>query len=261
MSQLGCGMLLISYLKLFIKYLSVIVGCCAFLSTLSSFSYAAGPDTLTTPSDPHYTKGGFFDIHVCNWPDRPLFFLALFSTAQFNAITKIEVFNPNGRPLGNIGLQKFRILESKNKPTKRVFITQIEVPKGAQAGWYTAKVTFKNGQQNTAKDFVVIEAMQMAKNPTPSNHSENVPVPRKLSWDPVPGAKYYQVFITDLWENKHTQKSKLLDKPYLILPKGLLSPGGDYSWRIHARDVNENILLGDFNHGSLSARFEFSTAP
>ncbi len=53
----------------------------------------------------------------------------------------------------------------------------------------------------------------------------------------------------------------MLTQPRLVLPRGLLKPGGIYAWRVHARDVNENILLGDFNHGSLSAEIQFTTAP
>lgn len=254
-------MLINCYSKFVLKNTAVIIGFCLLLLALTNYSYAAGPDTITTANDPHYTKGGFFDIHVCNWPDRPLFFLAVFSTTQFKELKKVMVYHPNGRPLGKIRLEKFRILERKNKPTKRVFLTQIKVPKGARPGWYTAKATFKNGQQYTAKDFVILESMQRATNPQPANGSENVPVPKKLSWDPVPGAKHYQVYIKDLWEAKHIYKSKLLGKPFIKLPKGLLTPGGYYSWRIHARDVNENIMLGDFNHGSLSGQLKFSTAP
>ena len=38
---------------------------------LVSFNAYAGVDK-------HYSKAGFFDIHVCNWPNQPLFFMALF---------------------------------------------------------------------------------------------------------------------------------------------------------------------------------------
>ena len=45
------------------------------------------------------------------------------------------------------------------------------------------------------------------------------------------------------------------------LPAGLLEKGGYYSWIVHARDLNEHFMLGDFNHGSLSATVNFSIGP
>ena len=51
-----------------------------------------------------------------------------------------------------------------------------------------------------------------------------------------------------------------MNEAKLVLPRGLIRPGGWYKWRIHARDVNGNILLGDFNHGALSPWFEFAVA-
>jgi hypothetical protein len=42
------------------------------------------------------------------------------------------------------------------------------------------------------------------------------------------------------------------------LPPGLIEDGGYYSWLIHARDINEDIKLGDFNSGSLSTPVTFS---
>jgi len=46
----------------------------------------------------------------------------------------------------------------------------------------------------------------------------------------------------------------------MTLPKDLIESGGLYSWRIHARDINEDIKLGDFNHGSLSPKLTFSVS-
>ena len=83
-------------------------------------------------------------------------------------------------------------------------------------------------------------------------------VPEKLTWEPVPGAGFYQVFIRDLWnDSKLIHTSKLLTRPELELPPGLLQQGGYYSWIIHARDTNSHILLGDFNHGSLNKSATF----
>jgi hypothetical protein len=33
-----------------------------------------------------------------------------------------------------------------------------------------------------------------------------------------------------------------------------------YTWLIHARDINENRLLGDFNEGAMSDIVTFSTS-
>ena len=46
--------------------------------------------------DPHYTPAGFFDIHVCNWPGRELFFMSLLSTPRYDEVEQVEVFFPNG---------------------------------------------------------------------------------------------------------------------------------------------------------------------
>lgn len=222
---------------------------------------AADKETLTTASDPHYTEAGFFDVHVCNWPNRPLFFMTLFSTPRYAELQKVEVFQPDGQPLGEISLKHYRLLKRKNKPDKRVFMVQIDVPEGAKEGWYTAYATLSDGTKYQAHDYVVIETMQLASGLNPAPDAENVPVPKVLSWDPVPGASYYQVFIRDMWDDGKTiLTSKLLSEPRIELPKGLLGPGGEYRWRVNARDTNENVILGDFNHGSLTGEFSFSTA-
>ncbi|MDH5546072.1 MAG: hypothetical protein OEZ43_10790 [Gammaproteobacteria bacterium] len=64
-----------------------------------------------------------------------------------------------------------------------------------------------------------------------------------------------------MWDGeKVIYTSQLLAQPSLTLPPGLLTPGGYYNWRIHARDRNEDVYYGDFNHGSLSEPFEFTVA-
>ena len=208
--------------------------------------------------DPHYTQVGFFDIHVCNWPNQPLFFLGLFSTYDYDAVAKVELFTPDDRPIGELDLDKYRLISEKGKAEKRAFIKHFDIPKDARDGWYKAVATMKDGRRYAAEDFVVIRKMGRAQNQLPANGAENVPLPEQLSWDPIPGAKYYQVFIRDAWEDKLLYESSLLTEPRLVLPKGIVQVGGYYSWRIHARDVNENVLLGDFNHGSLTDAATFS---
>lgn len=41
----------------------------------------------------------------------------------------------------------------------------------------------------------------------------------------------------------------------------LLRRGGSYTWRVHARDVNEDKDLGDFNLGAMGPVLSFSVAP
>ena len=62
-------------------------------------------------NDPHYTAAGFFDIHVCNWPDRELFFMPLFSTTRYSEITAIEVRHPDGKRLTALDLGNFMVLK------------------------------------------------------------------------------------------------------------------------------------------------------
>jgi len=67
--------------------------------------------------------------------------------------------------------------------------------------------------------------------------------------------------VYDQWQgDKEIYKSKLLSGTRQVLPPGILEAGGTYRWRVHARDVNEHIELGDFNHGSLSPKNEFTVA-
>ena len=116
----------------------------------------------------------------------------------------------------------------------------------------------KDGTQYEALDYVILHQLAIADQLNPAPGAEAIPLPDKLSWGKVPGAKHYQVFIRDLWKEKDIYTSELLDKPELLLPKGLLKAGGYYAWRVHARDVNEHALLGDFNNGSLTSHVTFS---
>jgi len=203
--------------------------------------------------DKHYNEAGFFDIHVCNWPDLPLFFMPLFSTARFSEVQSVEVLTPNGDLLTELDLGRYRTIKGENQPDKRVFIKQLDAPPGAVNGWYSARIRLAGGEEYVAEDYVIVHTLPQAGGQVPANDAEVNHIPEKLTWDPVPGAGFYQVFIRDLWNDSaliHT--SKLLTRPELEVPPGLLQNGGYYSWIIHARDTNSHILLGDFNHGSLN---------
>jgi len=243
-------------------FLAGLVAACSVVPSaqaLAETGTESGKETLVSGRDPHYTDRGFFDIHVCNWPDRPLFFMALFSTTEFGGLQGVSIRTPDGRALGDINLGGFRLVKREGKPDKRVFMTQLEIPAGAQSGWYTATARFSDGVTVNASDYVIIEAMRQADNMQPGPGQEDVPVKAVLSWPAVPGASHYQVFISDGWEGGTIYRSKLLDSSRLEVPEGILQEGGWYKWFVHARDVNENILLGDFNHGSLSPTQDFYT--
>ncbi len=227
-----------------------------------AFGVPAAEQAAPPPgSDPHHSAAGFFDMHVCNWPDRPMFFLILFSTTRFDEVKRIEVFRPNGSLLTELSLSHYRVIRKKDAREKRVFIEQLTLPKGAADGWYTARVTLRNGTRYSARDYVIIYAMAQVSDMKPPDGVDDIPVPSELTWAPVAGRAYYKVYIKDMWdEGKIIYESKLLDEPRLALPARLIKPGGDYVWRVQARDVNENVLLGDFNHGSLYLEARFSTA-
>jgi len=228
------------------------------MTLLVSTTFAAPIKT----GDPHYNKVGFFDIHVCNWPDRPLFFMTLFSTYDYKNVVSIDVIAPDKRLIKRLSLSKFRVVKSKSLGEKRVFINQIEIEKHWPNGWYTSKVIMKDGSEHLAKDYVIIDKVGIVDSIEPINNAEEIKIPNQLQWQPTEGAALYQVFIRDLWnDGKLIYKSPLVSTPKLNLPKDLIQADGWYSWMIHARDGNKHVLLGDFNHGSLSPEYKFTTAP
>lgn len=209
--------------------------------------------------DPHYTAAGFFDVRICNWPDQPRFMQVLFSTTKYDVVRKVEVMDPEGHLVGMLGLERYRLLKQQDGSEKRVFIAPFPLGPGAKEGWYTGRITTADGKIHLAKDLVRIRTLPIARNPRPAADAENVTAPRFLSWDAVPGAKAYQVFVHDIWDGE----TMIFRSPHLAenrvkLPDGLLKPGGYYMWRVHARDVDEHIDFGDFNHGSLTPFFKFS---
>jgi hypothetical protein len=217
------------------------------------------PAAMSSNDDPHYTEAGFFDIHVCNWPGRQQFLMPLFSTARFNEVQSIEVLNPRGDRLVELDLERYRTIKRDKQPDKRVFIKQIDIPPTASDGWYSARITLNSGEEFINRDYVIRHMLPQAAGQAPAHEEQVMEIPTKLSWEPVSGANYYQVFVRDLWnDDQLIYTSKLLTRPELELPPGLLKKGGYYSWIIHARDSNSHILLGDFNHGSLNKPVTFS---
>ena len=87
-----------------------------------------------TPKDTHYIDVGFFDIHVCNWPNRKLFFMSLFSTPRYDEIQKIDVMDPDGQPLVQLDLTRYKVIKQEKKPEKHVFMKQLDVPEASKNG-------------------------------------------------------------------------------------------------------------------------------
>lgn len=213
------------------------------------------------PDDPHYTDGGFFDIHVCNWTDRSPFFKVLFSTFEFDQVSGVRVSYPDGTPMIELGLVHFIEFEQKGRK-KRAFLEELDTPEQIPNGWYTANITFKDGRSFTAKDFIDTTKglLPIPAQPQPEHDATGVSLPVELSWAPVPGASHYQVFIRDLWDRKLVFRSKLIPETSIRVPDEKLQPGGLYEWLVHARDVNEDPVLGDFNIGAQTAYFVFEVA-
>ncbi len=227
-----------------------------FLTVLAFTSRAQTPG-----QDPHYNAVGFFDIHVCHWPDQPLFLMALFSTTDFPDIARIDLIAPDNTELGPFESSRYRVAGDVQGKEKRVFITHYPVPAKNADGWYRARVTLKNGQTHEARDHVISKAMPLATGHQPPDQAEKIALPTELRWAAIPGASHYQVYLRDEWESdRMLLTSPIVTENRLTLPAGLLQPGGSYAWRVHARDLNGDPEWGDFNHGSFAKEVTFSVA-
>lgn len=221
---------------------------------------AHGSEVVPPPSpDPHYTAVGFFDVRLCNWPEGDRFVQVLFSTLAYDSVRKVEVEDPQGRRIGEVALDKYRPLPLKDGRVKRVFISRLPLSSASTGGWYTGRIRTADGKTYLARDLVKLEKLPIADNLNPRADADGIEAPEQLSWDPVPSARMYQVFVHDIWEGEQLIfRSEHLRENRVRLPRGLLKPGGYYMWRVHARDVDEHPELGDFNHGSLSPFHKFS---
>jgi hypothetical protein len=186
--------------------------------------------------------------------------MGLFSTFHFADIQHIELIDNHGSSMGQLDPERYRFVPNKEKKEKRVYIKHFPVPDGNPDGWYSALITMKDGRRYMAKDYVIAHWLSLGEAISPGDGQAAATLPVTLSWQAVPGAKHYRVFVKDVWSAQTVHESPVLNEPRYTLPKGVLEPGGEYTWRIHARDVNENALLGDFNHGSLSRPFGFTVA-
>jgi hypothetical protein len=229
-----------------------------WFSILAAGSLLSGAVYAGHEGDPHYTPAGFFDTHVCNWPDKPRFLMALFSTPRFDEVARVAVFAPDGTHVGDLDLTRFRSFKTATGQAKRAFIAHLDLPEKTVDGWYRAEVSLKDGSRVEAQDYVIHHFMAHPTGTRPAAGAADVPASTELRWDPIPGAKYYEVFLRNDWEGIEAAASGLLTEPRFMPPRGMLQPGGEYVWRIHARDGDGNVLLGDFNHGSLSPEMRFT---
>lgn len=228
------------------------------LYALAAGCLPSGAALAGTDGDPHYTAAGFFDVHVCNWPEKPRFLMALFSTARYDEIARVTVHSPDGARLGDLDTRVYRAFKAPSGEAKRVFISHLDLPASAVDGWYRAEITLTDGSRFEARDYVVHHFMPQASGIRPVPGAQDVPASAELSWDPIPGARYYEVFLRNDWDDTPASASGLITQPRFKPPADALQSGGEYVWRIHARDSDGNVLLGDFNHGSLSPEMHFT---
>ncbi len=207
--------------------------------------------------DPHYSQAGFFDLHLCHWPDRAPFFKAVFSTFDFNNLESVSIENPDGTEILKLDTSSFIEFKSKGRK-KRAFLQDHELADTPKAGWYTAKIHLKDGTVAEARDYVDPGLLPFAEKTHPEEAQE-VPLPVTVRWNPIKGATHYKVVIRDIWNNRKIAfRSKLITETALTIPDGKLEVDGEYEWLVHARDVNEDPILGDFNLGSQTAYSTFT---
>jgi hypothetical protein len=143
-----------------------------FVWTMSaSCVQAAATDDL------HRNEVGFFDIHVCHWPDRAQFFMALFSTTRYDEVADIRLYSPTGKEVGAFKLDRYRLVKTPGKPEKHVFITLFDILPDREEGWYYARIKLKDGRVFEAKDKIELRSLPIAQNLQPVPRAEDVPLP------------------------------------------------------------------------------------
>lgn len=234
-------------------FISLLVALVSATHTVSVL--AAEVDSFDT--DLHYTPAGFFDVHVCNWPEKGVFYMLVFSTVKYDDIKHVDFFNVDGKRLGAVDWNAYR-LHPKLKD-KRIYIINTGLTDSPKDGWFRASIQMKDGKTIPSKDYVIHGSMGFANNLAPMDGSVLNEAPSTFTWMPPAGSTHWVVTIRDVWDNDAVvYTSNALTKPTLTLPDGILKKGGVYAWRVHSRDGNGNILLGDFNHGSMSLVTLFS---
>lgn len=228
-------------------------------SLLAACAAIAAKDSPDRFIDPHYTRAGYFDMHVCHWPDRPLFFTALFSTTRSDDLGSIDVFRADGKRLGALDLSYSEPVLGADG-TARAFKAHFEVERDAPNGWYYAQVTLKDGRKFTARDYVSVQAMPWVELKT-QLHNGELASNDVISWTQLPQPAFYRVVVIDLIQNKKMiYKSDLLTESHFRLPPGIVKSDGLYMLRVHARNRTREAKWGDFNHGSMTAEIPLAGA-
>jgi len=207
--------------------------------------------------DSHYTPAGFFDMHVCNWPEKGVFYMSVFSSVKYDNVKQVEIFDAKDQRLGEVDWTRFR--DHPKQKGKRIYITHLPMLEQAKDGWFTSRIHMKDGSTILSKDYLIHGAMAFADKLEPFDQSVLAEPPKEFKWTPPAGSTHWVVTIRDAWDNDAVvYTSGALTEPVLKIPDGVLKKGGAYSWRVHSRDGNGNILLGDFNHGSMSRVTHFN---
>lgn len=168
---------------------------------------------------------------------------------------------PDGRALGALDLTRFRTINKQGRE-KRVFIDYLPLPVDAEAGWYSARVRLHDGSERIARDYVLARVMAQAADLQPADGAQDVAVPGELRWAAIDGARYYQVFVRDLWnDGGDGVRVQARARAAGGAAARRVAEDGLYSWRVHARDIHEDPRLGDFDHGSITPEARFSVAP
>jgi hypothetical protein len=134
-------------------------------------------------------------------------------------------------------------------PEKRAYFQDRAATGDELPGWYTARITLRDGRVIEARDRVELRAPVYSENLRTENRAGRT----ALRWDPPPGTVRYKVYVRDSWQdNRIVLESPLLAQPEFEIPAGALGPGDTYTWRVHARDAHEDPEFGDFNSASMS---------
>ncbi|UCB55541.1 MAG: hypothetical protein JSW45_03155, partial [Thiotrichales bacterium] len=164
---------------------------------IGAVAYAGDP---RNPDDPHYTTSGFFDVHICNWPDRAPFYMVLYSTENHQDIQSVDISGANGKLIGKLDLETYRF--SENEPGTRILISHLPISRDYEDGWFVAKIRMKNGETQTATDLVIHKIMPEISGYQPKDGAEDIPLPDVLTWDDTFGAYWYRVWIRDNWNDR-----------------------------------------------------------
>jgi hypothetical protein len=148
----------------------------------------------------------------------------------------IESFSVTG-PSGT-----FYLNPGKSSKANGLYYIWVE-PSIVANGNYTFKVTDKQGRAATLlRNFVYDSTLPQVSSATmsPANQSYVGTTTPTLSFDPVPGATYYQVVINDYDGNAPWYGSLITTATSFAVPSGVLQPDTPYYWGARVWDSDTN---------------------